>query len=246
MIAKSTWTPMIADAYANKYGEVAEDFLSLVVIPSLAALEQKGVEIAAQEDQVLAAFHLHDHRQLITKTSMALCLGIQSLWEQQLRDYLCNCPSAGGVTWKIIRKASWGFSPKAPNLNELFSQIRGLPIEGFESYRRLDKLQLLGNVCRHGAGDSAEKLQARYPELWPQAMVEAVQTGGSLLTSLPLGAMQITVDLLRDLVNAVVLFWLDMRIACTEALIPESPTMIEEVARLRAKRNPLMSSQCGC
>lgn len=58
MTAKSSWTPIIADAYANKYGEVAEDFLSLVVIPSLAALEQKGVEIAAQEDQVLAAFHL--------------------------------------------------------------------------------------------------------------------------------------------------------------------------------------------
>jgi hypothetical protein len=76
MTAKSSWTPIIADAYANKYGEVAEDFLSLVVIPSLAALEQKGVEIAAQEDQVLAAFHLHDHRQLITKTSMALCLGM--------------------------------------------------------------------------------------------------------------------------------------------------------------------------
>lgn len=86
MTAKLTWTPMIADAYANKYGEVTADFLSLVVTPSLAALEQKGVEIAAQEDQVLAAFHLHDHRHLITKTSMALCLGIQSLWEQQLRD----------------------------------------------------------------------------------------------------------------------------------------------------------------
>ncbi|MBB3271883.1 hypothetical protein FHW75_003061 [Pseudomonas sp. OG7] len=240
MIVKSTWTPMIADAYANKYGEVAQDFLSLVVIPSLAALEQKGVEIAAQEDQVLAAFHLHDHRHLITKTSMALCLGIQSLWEQQLRDYLCNCPKAGGITWKVIRKASWGFSPKAPTLNELFSEIRGLPIEGFESYRRLDKLQLLGNVCRHGAGDSADKLQARYPELWPQVMVEAIQTGSSLLTSLPLGAIQITVDLLRDLVNAVVLFWLDMRIACTEALIPNNAAMIEEVARLRAKRELLL------
>ncbi|APO80191.1 hypothetical protein [Pseudomonas putida] len=240
MIVKSTWTPMIADAYANKYGEVAEDFLSLVVIPSLAALEQKGVEIAAQEDQVLAAFHLHDHRHLITKTSMALCLGIQSLWEQQLRDYLCNCPKAGGITWRIIRKASWGFSPKGPTLNKLFSEIRGLPIEGFESYRRLDKLQLLGNVCRHGSGDSADKLQARHPELWPQVMVEAIQTGSPLLTSLPLGAIQITVDLLRDLVNAVVLFWLDMRIACTETLIPNNPAMIEEVVRLQALRPALL------
>lgn len=239
MTAHSPWTPSIADAYANKYGEVAEDLLSLVVIPSLAALEQKFVEIAEQEDQVLAAFHLRDHRHLITKTSMALCLGIQSLREQQLRDYPCRCPRAGGVTWKVIKKASWGFSPKAPTLNKLFSEIRGLPIEGFESYRRLDKLQLLGSICRHGAGDSADKLQARYPELWPQAMVEAVPSGDSLLTSPPLDSMQITVDLLRDLVNPVVLFWLDMRIACTETLIQESRTMIEEVARLRALRPAL-------
>ncbi len=82
MTVNPNWTPIIADAYANKYGEVAQDFLSLVVEPSLAALQQKQVEITAQEDQMLAAFHLHDHRHLISKTSMALCLGIQSLWER--------------------------------------------------------------------------------------------------------------------------------------------------------------------
>lgn len=110
---------------------------------------------------MLAAFHLHDHRQLITKTSMALCLGIQSLWEQQLRDYLCNCPRAG----EVIKKASWGFSPKAPTLNELFSKIRGLPIEGFESYRRLDKLHLLGNACRHACGGFSGQATGAIPRI---------------------------------------------------------------------------------
>lgn len=240
MTIKPKWTPMIADAYANKYGEVAEDFLSLVVIPSLAALEEKAVEIAKQEDQVLAAFHLHDHRHLITKTSMALCLGIQSLWEQQLRDYLCNCPRAGGATWKVIRKASWGFSPKALTLNELFSEIRGLPIEGFESYRRLDKLQLLGNVCRHGEGKSAEKLRVEYPELWPGAIVDSKEYGLTPPAFMVLETMHISTTLLRDLVNAVQLFWLDMRIACTEALTPSNPAMIEDVARLQALRPALL------
>lgn len=243
MTVKPKWTPKIADAHANKYGEVAQDFLLLVVEPSLAALEHKRAEIAAQPDEALAAFHLYDHHELILKTRMALCLGIQSLWEQQLRDYLCNCGIQvrhKGKTVDIIRNAHWGSSGKLPSLNQLFSEIRGLPIEDFQSYPRLDKLQLLGNVCRHGDGPSATKLQARYPELWPQAMVEAIQTGSSLLTTLPLGAIQITVDLLRDLVNAVVLFWLDMRIACTEALIPSNPAMIKEVAKLQARRNTLL------
>lgn len=55
-----------------------------------------------------------------------------------------------------------------------------------------------------------------------------MQTGGSLLTSLHLDSMQITVDLLCDLVNAIALFWLDMRIESNEALIPESPAMIKK------------------
>lgn len=41
-------------------------------------------------------------------------------------------------------------------------------------------------------------------------------------------------------VNAVVLFWLDMRIACTEALIPSNPAMIEEIARLQALKPALL------
>lgn len=243
MTAKPEWTPTIADAYANKYGEVAEDFLSLVVIPSLEALEQKGVEIAAQEDQVLAAFHIHDHRHLITKTSMAMCLGIQSLWEQQLRDYLGNCGAQikhHGPTLDLIQRAHWGISGKIPSLNHLFSEIRGLQLESFESYSRLDMLQLLGNVCRHGEGASAVKLRGKYPELWPKAMTESEQIGISVTAFMPVGGMLITADVLRDFVNAVVLFWLDMRIACTEALTPSSPAMIEEVARLQALRPALL------
>ncbi|MFK3826775.1 hypothetical protein ACI2JQ_00710 [Pseudomonas fulva] len=52
--------------------------------------------------------------------------------------------------------------------------------------------------------------------------------------------MLISADLLRDFVNAVVLFWLDMGIACTEALIPNNPAMIKEVAKLQARRTALL------
>jgi len=232
--------PEVADAYANKYGEVVEDFLSLVIIPSLAALAQKGVEIAAQEDQVHAAFHLHDHRSLITKTRMALCLGVQSLWEQQLREYLCNCPRKSGRTWMDIQRAHWGASGKVLSLNQLFSEIRGLRIEDFESYRRLDKLQLLGNVCRHGEGKSAEKLRMEYPELWPSAILDSGEYGLTPPAFMVLETMYISTTLLRDLVNAVQLFWLDLRIACTEGLISTNPTITIELEKLRARREPLV------
>lgn len=238
MTVKPKWTPKIADAYANKYGEVAQDFLSLVVEPSLAALEHKRAEIAAQPDEALAAFHLYDHHELILKTRMALCLGIQSLWEQQIRKYLSNCvgdPKNKAKLLDEIQRASWG-----DKLNQHFTNVRGLVLQNFQSYERLYKLHLLGNVCRHGEGDSAEKLRMEYPDVWPQSMVESIQNGDSLLASLPLYGMQITAALLRDLVNGVVLFWLDMRIACTEALIPNNPAMVEEVARLQALRPALL------
>ncbi|ANC02556.1 hypothetical protein AB688_10655 [Pseudomonas putida] len=234
MTAKSTWTPMIADAYAKRYGEVAQDFLSLVVEPSLAALELRRAEIAAQPDQIVAAFHLYDHYHLMTKTSMALCLGIQSLWEQQLREYLGNCGSRvhlNSSTRSNIKGANWGVSGRFPSLNQLFVEIRGLELENFTSYKRLEKLQLLGNVCRHGEGGSAVKLRANYPELWPSCEADSLRSVDGML---------ISTFLLRDLVNAVVLFWLDMDIACTEALIPNNPAMIEEVARLRALRPALL------
>lgn len=236
MTAKSTWMPMLADAYANKYGEVAQDFLSLVVEPSLAALEQKKAEIAAQSDQALAAFHLYDHHQLISKTRMALCLGVQSLWEQQLRSYLGNCVVRGDDATKMdkIQTASWDHWRKDLSLKHLFTEIRGLELESFESYKRLDILQLLGNVCRHGPGPSSVTLIKRYPELWPETGAQNKQFGA------PVDGSLITDALIRDLVNAVVLFWLDMRIACTEALIPNNAAMIGEVVRLRVKRKPLM------
>lgn len=234
---------MIADAYATKYGEVAQDFLSLVVEPSLTALDLRRIEIAAQPDQIVAAFHLHDHRQLIVKTSMALCLGIQSLWEQQLRAYLCNC----GTRLKqrdrmvdIIRRACWGGSGKIPSLNQLFREIRGLSLEDFESYQRLDKLQLLGNVCRHGEGGSATMLRQRHPELWPEVDTYREQSGTPAEYLRPIDDMLFSVELLRNLVNAVELFWLDMRIACTETLIPKNTAMIEEVARLEGLRPALL------
>jgi len=237
------WKPTIADAYANSYGEVAHDFLSLVVEPSLAALKQKDAEIAAHEAPSLAPFRRHDHQNLIAKTSMALCLGIQSLWEQQLRDYLCKCRTeVNHATADVddIQDANWDSHKKDRSLKRLFCAIRGLSLEDFQPYERLDKLQLLGNVCRHGEGASAKKLRRKYPELWSRTLSECEQLGAVEEGLMPVDGMLITAALLRDLVNAVVLFWLDIQIASTATLIPEDASMNDNLARLQALRPALL------
>ncbi len=148
--------------------------------------------------------------------------------------------SHGGSTQSNIERANWDTSPRCPSLHQLFGEIRGLQIETFQSYKRLDMLQLLGNVCRHGEGASAEKLRAKYPELWTKTVDESEQFWIPVRSFMPVDSMQINVDLLRDLVNAVVLFWLDMRIACTEALVTNYPPMMKEVAKLQALRSALL------
>lgn len=173
---------------------------------------------------------------------MALCLGVQSLWEQQLRSYLGNCEIQGNDSALLnkIQSASWDHWKKDHSLKHLFSEIRGLELESLDSYKRLDILQLLGNVCRHGPGPSSLTLIKRYPELWPKAGTQSKQFGVPAVAVMPVDGALITDALLRDLVNAVQLFWLDMRIACTQALIPSNPAMIEEVARLQALRPALL------
>ena len=76
MTTPHAWKHGWADAYAYRNGDIAEEFLDLVVRPSLSALEQKYLELASSDDLVIAGFMAHDHRDLINKTNMAFCLSI--------------------------------------------------------------------------------------------------------------------------------------------------------------------------
>lgn len=134
------------------------------------------------------------------------------------REYLCNCPRNSGRMWMHIQRAHWGASGKALSLNQLFNEIRGLRIDDFETYKRLDKLQLLRNVCRHDEGKSAEKLRMECPKRWSSAILDSREYVLAPPAFMILETMHISTTLLRDLVNAVQLFWLDLRIACTEGL----------------------------
>lgn len=102
----------MADVYTYRYGPIAKDFLTLVVSPSLDALDAQAKHWQESEDLV-SGFIISDLNELIYKTRMAFCLSIQSLWEQQIRTYLAGCQHANRI-WASIR--SLCLTVKVPTL----------------------------------------------------------------------------------------------------------------------------------
>jgi hypothetical protein len=221
MTTPHAWKHGWADAYAHRNGDIAEEFLDLVVKPSMVALEKKHLELASSDDIVIAGFAANDHRDLINKTNMAFCLSIQSLWEQQLRRYLGDCVSSlgiEGVTTDELEHVSWG-----ERINKLFQYVRGIDLTVFDSYVTLNKLQLLGNACRHGDGKSSRKLFKLHPELCPE-QYPSVQS------------VRWSVDLLAEFVDAIILFWMDMEILGLESFANDDARVVARIVQLRNNR----------
>lgn len=242
MTAPYKWTIGFADAYAHNNGDTVQDFLSLVVQPSLAALERKRQELAADEEDAVARFALFDHVQLIGQTHRAFALAIQSLWEQQIRSYLICClgrHTIEGVTPKKLESAMWG-----AKLNALFFKVRGVELSSFDSYPALTQLQMLGNACRHGDGDSARDLHTLHPELWP-APIQFPWLDSSMEPppppKPPVQHLQITLEILTRYVSAIALFWLDMDRLGMESLLDKQPDIQHRVTELLERRTPLLA-----
>jgi hypothetical protein len=232
------WKIGFADAYANNYGTIVDEYLTWVVQPSLAALEERRQELAADED-VVSAFALSDHEQLIKKAHMAFALAIQSLYEQQLRSYLTTCASGftiEGVTQTKLEKGAWG-----DVLNGVFFRVRGIKLDTFDSYTTLTQLQMLGNACRHGEGDSSRNLHKHHPELWPEPQLFPWDDGQSVLPPPPVQHLQITLDLLTRYVSAIALFWLDMESHGVKSLVDAQPGLHVQIALLQERRIPLLA-----
>jgi len=214
---QSPWKHSIADVYANNYGNVVQDYLSLVVEPSLQALRRRSEELMAITDDALftKAFQIADHSALEQKTAMAFCLGIQSLWEQQIRTYMVSCTrqffnpgvpedqAVKAIEDEIekIQKVGWG-----SDFNKSFMNARGLDLSKFQSYESLGLLMLLGNVCRHGEGSAARTLREKHKDLWsaPDPLLE------EFFGIRPVSDIQLPLELLRSLVHAIVLFWREL------------------------------------
>lgn len=211
------WKHSVTDVYANNYGNIIQDYFSLVVEPSLQALQQRSAELMALPDDGLFTkpFLIVDHAALQQKTAMAFCLGIQSLWEQHLRLYVTSClrqfftPAvpdnqfAAEIAKKIelAEKATWG-----SRFNAFFLEARGLELHSFPSYAQIDLLMALGNICRHGEGDAARRLRKSHPELWPEQLPILEEHFGNR----PITDLKLSIELLRSFVIAIVLFWRDL------------------------------------
>ena len=217
MDSQHSWKHSIVDVYANNYGSVAQDFLELVVQPSLQALQRRRDELIASPDidDFIKSLQALDHFVLEQRTAMAFCLGIQSLWEQQVRTYMSGCvrhffipdspddqaPDAVREAIEKAEKVLWG-----AEFNGFFLMVRGLELPQFQSYPQLDLLMLLGNVCRHGEGKAARTLRKRNPELWPASSPLFEEHYGVR----PVTDLMLSFELLRSLVEAVVLFWQEL------------------------------------
>lgn len=226
-----TWKNCWADIHTYRYGAIAQEFLAHVVNPSLDALDAQIAEHRKSDDPV-SEFYISDLTELINKTRMAFCLSIQSLWEQQIRAYLHGCQKQLGINpfpispWKkneTIHSATWG-----RELDTVFLKLRGIPLTIFASYKKLDLLQTVGNVCRHGDGDSSARLWQISPEFWPLHSSDAEFKQNGNVPSVQM--MVLPRRLLAEFVDAICLFWDDMEYIYNESISPKHHTLEEKLA----------------
>ena len=222
------WTQTFADAYAFNNGDMADAFLKSVMRPSMQTLNERLVSLQQNSNHAISTFAAYDHGQLMTHANMSFCLAIHSLWERQIRTYLIGTVQHLRMTKpavKDIQAATWTETVK------YFRSVKGHDLKKFDSYDRLDTLQLLGNTCRHGDGVSSKRLFAKCPELWPEASKSFwVGPVPSVLF------LQIPDAFIAKLVDAIVLFWIDMRILSFEHLAEQIPSLADQLAALKAER----------
>ncbi|MEE4371644.1 hypothetical protein V2J67_04645 [Pseudomonas alliivorans] len=229
----------MADVYNYRYGPIANEFLTLVVNPSLDALDSQVKYWEESEDPV-SHFVLADLHELINKTRMAFCLSIQSLWEQQIRTYLAGCEQQLGINPFPVSKRKGANSVQTvywgDELNAVFERLRGIPLSSFSSYESLNLLMLVGNVCRHGDGHSSKILWNARPDLWPSHhnSDSQVLSFSEMSKPPPVSSMQIPREMLADFVDKICLFWEDANYIYEESIEPKHPSL---EARLVVKRS---------
>ncbi|AMX98783.1 hypothetical protein AB0V79_24370 [Mesorhizobium ciceri] len=156
-----TWINCKADIGTYAHVRTIEMFLESVALSSMRAIDEQIGHFRASQDPV-AMFDLSDMEDLRAVTLSALCLSLQSMWEQQFRSYLIACAGEiakdqAGLAGKLQCR-DWEY------LKLQFFKLRKLPFSHFKVHRDLDLLNLLGNFCRHGEGRASAAIQANFPE----------------------------------------------------------------------------------
>ena len=212
-------------------------YLESSVTPALDAIDDRLDELL-RTDEPAAVFQVADVKALRNSTIQAFALSVQSQWERQLRGFLKDCASEfnhPAVFVDALEKANWA------ELLKRFQELRGLPLQAFESFPDLDLLQQLGNACRHGDGNSARMLYERYPELWPN-WPPALPAGwaGPALPNVsnhpPFSQVCLRRSRLVRLTDAVIWFWEDHTYIYTNSIERKNSNVDAALARMREER----------
>jgi hypothetical protein len=213
------WKNCFADVLSNRNGQMAQSYIRDIVEPSLSAMESQLSSMRARRDDPIAVFGIGPAEELMRTTLMGYCLSIQAMWEKQIRGYLERCArdlKADPRTAQEIPNAKW------QELDSLFNVLRGVPLTAFEEHAALNKLQLLGNVCRHGNGPSLDRLANEHPELWPPEpkpeFVPPPPPGPRLEPVRTAENLQVSLDLLKSLAAAIESFWRETEYIYNESI----------------------------
>ncbi|UPJ79479.1 hypothetical protein IVB16_33135 [Bradyrhizobium sp. 183] len=227
------WKNCSADIEASRHEITIRSYFDDVILPALETLHGRIDELG-RSDAPGRGFAQADMQDVLCETKLAFALSIQSIWERQLRAYIRGCARElrpRETTASKVEKANW------KDLCKLFRELRGIKLESFPSFDTLDILQHLGNACRHGDGESANKLSQRCPDLW-QLSSPLLPGFGSTSASkpAPVAAMDIPVDRLRSFIDAVADFWLDAEYIYNESIDRKHPSLEARLVRERAER----------
>lgn len=211
------WQNLRADGSFWAHGRTLEDFLTLVIEPSLAELDGRAATLRASDD-VAAAFVLSDLEVLREETLRAYALSVQATWERQLRGWLAACAAEVGAPDPAdVHTANW------KRLQAIFRELRGLSMDGFAGKAALDLLQLVGNTCRHGDGASCRALKARRPDLWPDPFRPNAN------------GLAVDLALLRAFVAAIAEFWTDADEIHANSLQAKHPSVVRRLAQAEVR-----------
>lgn len=237
-IESLTWNNLQADVHLGQHAEAVRLYLERVAAPALQAIDARCEELSQSPDPG-AAFEQSDIETLRRSTIEAFILSVQSLWEKQLRTFLKACAHElqhGDAYLISLETDDW------LGLTKRFHELRGLSMEAFDSFFDLDRLQLLGNACRHGDGKSARRLYDRWPELWPKpssafpAFPDAPHTTIAKSDVRRFSQAVLSRSVLDRMTHAVIWFWDDHTYIYTNSIKRKHHSVEATLTKMRSAR----------
>ncbi|CAB3972626.1 MULTISPECIES: hypothetical protein [Burkholderia] len=231
------WEQNYADVQTSLHHPRIRAFLGDVALPALGAID-RDIERWGKTREGGAPFARADAEALLQATIQAFCLAIQSIWERQLRVWMCDCVHYCGGDAQQVRLAQ-----QAPleQVSRLLLDLRGAALAAFPSYPDLEYLQLVGNACRHGDGRSSDALFRAHRELWPTWTsapfpwpAENPPMGPPAIPSFRHAVLPR--ELLTRFVNAIGWFWEDVSYVCMNGFVQKDEGIESRLAELRTAR----------